>query len=248
MRGTVRNIEVTDIAAALNNKIDTVRSAGDLEGTLADFACNQGFDYFAFLLIGSPEIDAVSNYPMAWQRRYMQNSLFENDPVIEKARRVMRPFSWSGMPKQRYRSQTEDDFFIAAAEFGICSGLSLPILVGSRGIAVLTFASSRAASTQDASIDPVCAAACVGTLYGLLRQDLAEQIQSTVKLKKQERICLEWYAEGKTYGDIAEIEGMSLSNVCFQMANIRRKFGANSSAHALALALRTRVLPLVTRR
>lgn len=81
-------------------------------------------------------------------------------------------------------------------------------------------------------------------LYGLLRRDSGKEIRSTVTLKKQERICLEWYAEGKTYRDIADIEGMAISNVCFHMANIRRKLGANSSAHALALALRTGVLPL----
>lgn len=85
---------MTDFAIALNNMIDTVKSVQSLEGTLAEFASSRGFDCYAFLQIGSPEVDAVSNYPVAWQRRYLQNSFFEDDPVVKKARRVMRPFMW----------------------------------------------------------------------------------------------------------------------------------------------------------
>ena len=234
---------MTRLLDALSEAVETAQTSADLKQTLAILTLDHGFDFYAFLKIGSANASAVSNYPKDWQSQYLACGLFECDPVVQAARRVLRPFTWSNRRYVVNGNRKTRMFFEAAAEHGICSGLSLPISIGHGSLAMMTMA-SRQMELRSHSLDPIWAAATVGTLAGFLLRELRPADHGIEVLKPVERLCLTWYAEGKTYRDIADIEKMRYSNVCFHMANIRRKLNVGSSARAVVLAMRMGLISL----
>lgn len=234
---------MTRLLNALSEAVESAQTSTDLKRTLATLTLDHGFDFYAFLKIGSANVSAVSNYPKDWQSQYLACGLFECDPVVQAARRVLRPFTWSTRRCAINGNRKARMFFEAAAEYGICSGLSLPIQIGHGSLAMMTMA-SRQMELRSHLLNPIWAAATVGILAGFLWRDLRPVDSGIEALKPVERLCLMWYAEGKTYRDIADIEKMRYSNVCFHMANIRRKLNVGSSARAVVLAIRMGLISL----
>jgi LuxR family transcriptional activator of conjugal transfer of Ti plasmids len=173
----------------------------------------------------------------------MIRSYFSIDPVVTTAREILRPFHWSAASYRDDQNPLIDDFFTRAAKFNIRSGLSFPISIGLGGVAVLTVASRHDAVTSGLEIDPVFAAATVGHIHAQLRIRRGANGSMLVKLKPEEAVCLTWYAQGKSFGDIATIEGMKYSNVCFHMSNARKKLNASTSAQAAVHATRLKLIP-----
>ncbi|CDZ29944.1 autoinducer binding domain-containing protein [Neorhizobium galegae] len=233
---------MTRLLQALNDALEAAETNSDFEPFLAALTRESGFDFYAYLGLGSRKIFARSNYPDAWQSDYLANSYFSIDPVVNTARRTMRPFRWSASNYQD-QDQWARDFFSRAAAFDIRSGLSFPISIGFGGMAMLTVASRHDASTISLEIDPVFAAATVGHIHARLRVRGRASGKMLVKLKPQEVACLTWYAQGKSLRDIAIIEGMKYSNVCFHMSNARKKLDAGTSAQAAVNATRLKLIP-----
>lgn len=59
----------------------------------------------------------------------------------------------------------------------------------------------------------------------------------------RERECLLWSSDGKTEPDIAKILEISTSTVSKHIASVRDKLDAMNKTHAVALALRRKLLP-----
>ncbi|MCQ1854989.1 autoinducer binding domain-containing protein [Neorhizobium galegae] len=227
---------------ALSDALETAERNADFEPSLAALTREYGFDYYAYLGLVSQTVCARSNYPEAWQTDYLGRSYFSIDPVVTTARRTMRPFHWSA---GNYRGQAQriQEFFNRAQEYDIRSGLSFPISVGFGGMAMLTVASRHDAVTIQSEIDPVFAAATIGHIHAQLRPSSHANGSMLAKLKPEEAACLTWYARGKSFRDIAVIEGMKYSNVCFHMSNARKKLNASTSAQAAVHATWLNLIP-----
>ena len=233
---------MTRLLQALNDALEAAEANADFEPSLSALTRESGFDFYAYLGLGSRKVCARSNYPEAWQSDYLANSYFSIDPVVNTARRTMRPFRWSASNDQD-QDQSAREFFNRAAAFDIRSGLSFPISIGLGGMAMLTVASRHDASMIGFEIDPVFAAATVGHIHARLRVRGRANGKILVKLKPEEVVCLTWYAQGKSFRDIAIIEGMRYSNVCFHMSNARMKLNAGTSAQAAVSATRLKLIP-----
>ena len=61
-------------------------------------------------------------------------------------------------------------------------------------------------------------------------------------LTRRELECLGWCAGGKSYWETAVILGISERTVSFHMEAVRAKLDAASNAHAVAMAMRARLL------
>lgn len=228
--------KLIDASAVASNELALKAALHKLTGEL-------GFDCYAYLNLRPNETYAVSSYPPAWQERYFSRLYANVDPVVTAAKRKMRAFSWT---EDRSRNLNKDvrRFYSEAGDFGIRSGVSIPVKIGFGNVAILTLASNKLERYSEDAIDPVVAAASVAQVHTKFsRQSAATTIaEHLVVLKAEERICLKWSAEGKTLEDIAVLEGMKYHNVCFHIKQARKKLDALSVQQATALATRLNLI------
>lgn len=61
-------------------------------------------------------------------------------------------------------------------------------------------------------------------------------------LTKREQQCVEWMANGKTAWETARILSISEATVVFHIENAKKKLGATTLAHAVAIAVSQRMV------
>lgn len=221
--------KLIDLSAIASNDVSFKRA-------LSNLAKELGFDRYAFFNLHAAESFAVSDYPPEWQERYFTRRYSRIDPVVTIAKRCKATFSWDSSSSGRWPSKQLRMFNAEAAEFGICSGVSIPVDTGFGHIAMLTFATATPSVSAQA-IDPVVAAAAVAQLHArlILRRSICTS-QPPINLKPEELLCLRWVAEGKTARMIAQIEGIPFSNVRFFMENMKHALEVVTLPQATAKA------------
>lgn len=226
--------------ALFDNLIDTLEvSTGEraVESALRHFASECGAERYAYLSLRSTDARALSNYSHEWKTHYFEKKYMRIDPVVSSARRVMRTFMWSCDQSSRLNPQ-EKRFFGEAAEFGIRSGVSVPVQLGFGKLGILTLASSQRRCELDlATYSPKAEVALV---YIHMRLNpLLERLAVTmpIRLTPRQAMCLEWASLGKTVAETARILGISDRSVTFYLKETRTKLNANNIAHAVRIAM-----------
>lgn len=199
-------------------------------------AVNAGFSAYAYLSLQAEMPKAISNYAVEWQTRYFEQNYSRIDPVVRDAHGRMEAFAWSNRtaPKMTKARRT---FCGEASEFGIRSGISVPIRTGFGRWAMLTFASDDVDFAERQSINPVVAAAAVGQVHSRLElMRVRPTRHQPVPLKADELTCLRWSAEGKSMRAIATIENTTYANVAFFIRNAKAALGVSTLPQATAMA------------
>jgi len=126
-----------------------------------------------------------------------------------------------------------------AVEFGLRDGFVVPISLPDRETAALSFGGSAVdLSPNDQSLLGFAASYAIGAL--LQRRISSERAHDRISAREYD--CLLWAAEGKSDWEISMILGISRSTVIKHMLSAREKLGAVSKAHAIAIALREKLL------
>jgi LuxR family transcriptional regulator, activator of conjugal transfer of Ti plasmids len=228
---------------------DAIQTAADeaaLERVAARISQRLCFRWFAYLSFSDGEPTLISSYPTSWTRRYFANGYEQIDPVVLRAKRDKKLFAWSGTEPEKPMSRKQRHFFDEAAEFGIRTGVTVPIRGGFDRIAAFTFATEEHGEALDRLINE---SADILQLVGLYfhTHALARLTQKSLRpsplLSQRERQCLAWSARGKTMEEIANIIGISPRTVVFHLDNARRKLDASSLAQCVATATRLGLLP-----
>ncbi len=220
----------------LTEQISLAHNEIAIKETLQRITNQAGFDHYAYLSLQGETEKAISTYPEEWQDRYFERSYARIDPVILSARSGQEAFSWSNASTRR-QNKDRRAFFGEAAEFGIRSGITIPIKFGFARMAMLTFASSRADSGDAQSLDPVLAAAAACHVHSRVELVGIKPTNHTpIRLRADELTCLRWSSEGKSMRAIATIEDFKYSNVAFFLRNAKRALGAATLPQATALA------------
>lgn len=229
-RGLNQWLEKLTEAVALAQDERGVKSA------LQRIATKAGFNAYAYLSLQAEMPKAISSYADEWQQRYFERRYSKIDPVVRDAHGRMEAFAWSNRitPKMTKAHRT---FCGEAAEFGIRSGISVPIRTGFGRWAMLTLASDDFDFAGQQPINPVAAAAAVGQVHARLEFLRARPTRhQPVPLKADELACLRWSAEGKSMRAIAIIENTSYANVCFFIKNAKAALGVSTLPQATAMA------------
>jgi len=214
-----------------------------LKRTLAESVHDTGLDYYAYLNVQPVGAFAVSNYPMEWQRRYFAQGYINIDPVVALAKRKMKPFIWAASSLRECASARVHQFYSEAGDFGIRSGVSIPIPTAFGHMSILTLASRTPSLAFSNDIDHVAATSAVAQLHAKLEQrEVQPTARMRIELKAKQAICLKWSAEGKCMKAIAMIEGMSYHNVNFHLNNARKALDAGTLPQATALATRLKLI------
>lgn len=182
-----------------------------------------------------------SNYSSEWRERYDRNGFASLDPTVGHCLTSSLPIVWEpaifSQPAQRA-------MYEEARNYGIRSGVSLPVH-GPRGeVGLLSFASD--AEPDDAfrrSMAKVLPGLCLIRDYAFAssakfrKKEETEGQQDAPKLTKRELEVLQWVAVGKSSWEIARITGCSEATVNFHLANVRQKFGVNTRQQAVVKAI-----------
>ncbi|MER8792401.1 autoinducer binding domain-containing protein [Mesorhizobium sp. M0983] len=202
-----------------------------------------GFDCYAYLNIQPVRTYAVSNYPVEWRQRYLGRGYKDVDPVVTTARAKMEAFTWAAESPRRVSSGRVRSFYAEAGDFGIRSGVTIPLKTAFGHMSMLTVASRKPSLSLERDIDQLAAVTAVALLHAKFEQQEAEPTASVqVELTARQALCLKWSAEGKSMRAIAAIEGMSFATVNFHLNNARKALDAGSLAQATARATKLKLI------
>lgn len=210
-----------------------------LRKAVTDLIYDFGFGSFAFLHIEPSRTVALSNYPDEWQTRYFEGGYTAIDPIVKTARLRLRPFTWGTGSPRSAETRKIQSFYKEANDFGIRSGISIPVRTAFQHISMLTLACDKPSLDLETDIDQVAAATAVGYLHAKIEQQNSGVVRGNIcELTPKQALCLKWSAEGKTMRDIAVLEDMSFATVNFHLNNARKALDAGSLAQATAIATR----------
>jgi LuxR family transcriptional activator of conjugal transfer of Ti plasmids len=224
--------KLTDLAA-LRGDEDVLKDA------LADLAETAGFSGYAYLHIRPGLTVAASNYHPGWQALYFRRKFENVDPIVKRAKSVKQGFAWSGEHEQKRLSKEEREFFNRAGDFGIRSGVTVPIRAANGSTSMFTLASDKSSVDLERDIDPVAAAAAVGQLHARMTLlPLAPTAQHPAWLDPKEVAYLNWISVGKTMEEAADLEGVKYNSVKSKLEEARKRLKIHTMPHLVALAIR----------
>ena len=226
----------------LDKLVDRAALRGDesvLKDALGHLAHQAGFSGYAYLFIRPGHTITSSNYPSDWRSIYFTKKYETIDPIVKRAKSVKRVFTWSGEEQRRQLSKEERAFFDKAAEFGIRSGITIPIRAANGSTSMFTMASDKSAIDIERDIDPIAAAAAVGQLHTRMTLlPLTPTAQHPAWLDPKEAAYLNWISVGKTMEEAADLEGVKYNSVKSKLEEARKRFQIHTMPHLVALAIR----------
>lgn len=206
-----------------------------------------GFEYIAYLIA---VVDAntgwryvmTSNYPQAWQQRYLRRGYHGIDPLIQHARATDSPLVWS---RELFATESLSALARDTLAIGLNHGWVQPLHDASGGFGMLTLARRGGPLGTDEIKSKL---PMMQWLARVVHQRLFGEFQSWQRnesincLTERELTCLRLAAEGSTAAEISVITGVGERTVNFHMANAISKLGAANKTHAVALAIRLGLL------
>lgn len=201
------------------------------------------FDYYLF---GGyyPIVESLvisSSFPDEWRLRYDQNNYVSIDPVVRHCWSESSPVMWDRLDyadgKQGERERT---LMKEAREFGLRSGISIPIHGAGAEGCMLSLASEKdsiSLTAQDQTGLQLVAQSMHDVAKRIISRSSASQARITDKLSPREMECLSWTARGKTSWAIARILEVSENTVTFHLRNAIKKLEVTNRSHAVAKAI-----------
>ncbi|MDX8449871.1 autoinducer binding domain-containing protein [Mesorhizobium captivum] len=218
----------------------------DFHNALASAAGAFDIPAFAYLSLVSDRVTKprlISNYHSGWTSHYLRRQYEKIDPVIEWARCSECPFQWGPGFGHAGISTRQQQLFDEAAEFGICCGLTIPLVDRRGGVAAMTFAADRLDPTflrtaeqyeQALEIMAMC-------FHISVRRKLSGGLAvDGVLLTPREYECLQWTARGKSAWEIGCILGIKERTAAFHLDNAKKKLGVRTKTQAVTLLASSR--------
>lgn len=119
---------------SLLTDVGAVESLVDLRAVLDAAVPHLGFDHYALVhhvdLAGLPRGAVhLDNYPRGWQREFIQQRYFAEDPVHVACQRAAHPFLWRDLDRMLALNPVQARILGAAREAGLADGLTVPVHV-----------------------------------------------------------------------------------------------------------------------
>lgn len=226
-------------SARLRDALEAWEHTGELLTLLQDSTEALGFEYFSYghrpaLPAAAPRIAITTNYPPAWQARYVEAQYIKRDPSILESSKSIRPLVWSDSLFEPVPS-----LWAEAQEHGLRIGCAQFLYDGQGNRGMLSLARGQGAITNAelAEKDEHIHWLAVLVHEHHSRQQPPSCI-SKIVLTEREKDILRWAADGKTAIEIAEILPISVNTVKFHFKNIIQKLSApNKTAAVLRAAM-----------
>ncbi len=194
-----------------------------------------GFDAFAFGFVpgpGASQTFLLLDWPRAWLELYAAQGFAARDAVVAEAARTARPFTWSDL---RGRDpEVSRDIFEAAEAFGWRDGFTVPVHGPGEERGVVSLA-APSLDLSPASREGLAAISLIA--FERAREFGGFRPRGPDALTARERETLALVAAGFPDAEIGERLGISTATAHFHVEQAKRRLGARTRAHAVALAL-----------
>ncbi|MDB5502036.1 MAG: transcriptional regulator, LuxR family [Tardiphaga sp.] len=234
------------IAMDAIDELENTTSAGEAVDTVGRAVAHFGLEHFCCLMPRNsqrPTFDAcvlMTRWPRDWFDLYRRSDFQQHDPIVRYTRTQLRATSWSEalVSNDRVgRSVME----IAAVDFGLRAGISVPI----HGINNYQAGVSFAGLQIDASKDAKSAVELIAIYaFNRLNQFQVAAPARPKVLTPRQREILSWTANGKTAWDTGQILGVSEDNVHKLIASAVARLEATNRTHAVVKAIRLKEIDL----
>ncbi|MCP3477797.1 autoinducer binding domain-containing protein (plasmid) [Bradyrhizobium sp. CCGUVB1N3] len=224
----------------LIDAVDLARDERSIRNAIKTFTVSSGFERYAYIHVHGNDAVAFSDYPTEWLNLYSAKHYTIIDPVVTTAKRSMRMFAWSA--EVRRSSREIKQFFSEATDFGIRSGVSVPIRTSYGRTAMITLASDRQ-RVEVPPWDPLQAALALAYIHVRLSLASGSSFKTgNVTLSTQEATSLSWSSHGKSMNVIADLLGIRPRTVQFYLDNARDKLGASNLQQAVRIAMEKKLI------
>lgn len=187
----------------------------------------------------------MSTYPTAWMARYIERGYLDIDPVVTHCREHSTPLIWTSDGVVGNRVQQCAEFFHDAADFGLRSGISLPVHGLECAWGLLSLAGQEE-KNGDSGLRPLASAHLLTAFTHEVGHRFAINAQTNmdIHLTKRELECLRWTASGKTGWEIGRLLSISERTVMFHLENAARKLHVFGRRHAVVRAIALKLINL----
>ena len=225
----------------LNDANSFAESVAALENVLAGF----GLENFIFLDLpdirrGYTNFVFCRRVPAGWLEAYTSAKFYRVSPSLRLVRRTNKPFVWADAPYDAEREPRIAEYFQHMADFGMDKALVIPVprVSGRTGVVRL----GGPAPEFNAHTIPRLQLNALLAFEHIRRFQAPPYEQSRSALTEREREVLSWVASGKTAWKIGEILHIAKRTVDVHVRAVCRKLDAGSRTHAVAIAVRDRLI------
>ena len=177
-----------------------------------------------------------TTYPAGWVNYYLQHNLMHNDPVVRHSLNSEKPFFWSEVKLTR----DEKLMMQQALSFGLSPfGYSVPTKdVGPyRGLFSINAHKDAVGDWSKTVVQYYIQWKEVSLkLHQIARKEVDPDNYYTHHFSKREMECLYLIADGKTYGEVATILGISEHTARSYFGSLRRKLNCSTLAQVVGKA------------
>jgi DNA-binding CsgD family transcriptional regulator len=182
----------------------------------------------------SDDIFHFVNWPTKWLALYQTREFAKKDPVPRWAIVSGMPIAWSEMMRALPLADPGHEVYAAAQEAGFSEGFITPVRAQDGSFGLVSVGGSREAFDESEKM----------FLQGISAATLhrAEAVSAPIGeppvaeiFSRRERECLSLLVQGFTDKEIGTVLGVSEGTARFHIDNARRKVGARSRAHLVAL-------------
>ncbi|MBD3847417.1 autoinducer binding domain-containing protein [Bosea sp. SSUT16] len=184
----------------------------------------------------------VRHLPEEWSARYIEQNYLYCDPIVRRLQRNRDPFSWAECYGSYATTRRAKILRGEAAEFGLIDGYVVSVTTLDQSHAAISFGGqSFKLAGEERSALAFATSLFVGHVLSRRTSGRSAAALSR-KVTAREYDCLLWSAEGKSEWEISVILGISKPTVTKHILSAREKLGAVTKAHAIAIAMRERIL------
>ena len=181
----------------------------------------------------------LQHFPTEWAQRYSAEGYLLRDPIVQRLQVDRNPFSWSEAYDSCDRPGDVELIQGEASAFGLREGYVISVTLLDDSVSAVSFGGRHMEISDE---EQGALGFVTNYAIGRLLQLRFDQGQPANDLTPREFDCLLWAAEGKTDWEISVILGISKSTVVKHLLSARDKLGAVNKAHAIAMALREKLI------
>jgi len=213
-----------------------------------------GFDLFA-IQYTTPELKKLNesphyltNFPKEWVQRYYDEKYYTIDPVISLGSQKRSPYFWDKLWEEASMPKHQCVFFNEAEEYGVASGVGLPILQVDSDPGIVSFVSSVCGPDEIAKImaeENITLTLLATSFHHAVSNFFNKQPHPLAPhLTDREKECLTWAANGKTDVEIGMILNVSHRTVNMHLYNSYKKLNCISREQAVVKAMLMKIISI----
>lgn len=213
-----------------------------IEALCRRHCAQMGFESFIFALripahFTDSRVVMIQSYPQAWTSRYLDRGYHRLDPVIGHCASHVTPVAWHRLAPEPHGAGAR--FMGEAGEFGLRSGLTVPVHSPHGEMGLLSFATDQATPAARQATEQATAHAQLlsGYLHEAMRRLLnLSAAAGRPPLTAREQECLRWVADGKSSWETARVLHLSERTVNFHIGRSMEKLDVCNRQQAVARA------------